>query len=83
MDAPALQHMVDKLTMMSANLDGNIDHSYNTQFYIRENYAIVRKGIRRTDETTVAIKTELYYRDHAPAVRASNIYLNCDCRAEN
>ena len=83
MDEPTLQHVVGKLTMMSDNLDEEIDHPCNTQSYIRGSYARVWKGIRRVGATTVAIKTDLYYRDNEPAVRASNIYLDCDRRAEN
>ena len=75
----ARQHVVDELTTMSANLDGQID-LYET-YFIRSSYATVRQG-RRVDATIVAIKTALYQCDTSTA-KASNIYLDCDYRAEN
>ena len=60
------------------NLDGQFDLC--EIYFIRSGYATVRKG-RRVDATIVAIKTPLY-QCHAPAVKASNIYLDCDHRAE-
>ena len=83
MDEPTLQHVVGKLTMMSDNLDEEIDHPCNTQSYIRGSYARVWKGTRRVGATKVAIKTDLYYRDNELAIRASNNSLSCDRRAEN